>query len=61
MMVEFDAETPATYVRPGDDTVAKTIEVVDAYCTVDLSPISGTGSASVRSAFCKLAVAAITA
>jgi hypothetical protein len=37
MMVELDAETPATYVRLVDDPVAKTVEVVDAYCMVDLS------------------------
>jgi hypothetical protein len=30
-MVEFDPGTPATYVRLGDDTVAKTVEVLDAY------------------------------
>ncbi len=30
----FDPETPATYVRLGDDMVAKTVEVVDAYCIV---------------------------
>jgi len=49
-MVEVDPETPATYVRVGDDTVAKTVEVVDAYPTVT-EPVRGTGRASVRSAF----------
>jgi uncharacterized protein YuzE len=36
MMVEFDPEAPATYVRLGDDTVTHTVDVVDAYCMVDV-------------------------
>ena len=36
VMVEFDPEVPATYVRLRDDAVARTVEVIDAYCMVDL-------------------------
>jgi uncharacterized protein YuzE len=36
VLVEFDPEVPATYVRLRDDAVARTVEVMDAYCMVDL-------------------------
>ena len=36
--MDVDPETPATYVRLGDDTVAKTVEVVDAYRLVTPAP-----------------------
>ena len=37
VMVEFDPEVAATYVRLRDDTVARTVELMDAYCSVDLN------------------------
>jgi uncharacterized protein YuzE len=36
VVVEFDPEVRATYVRLRDDPVARTVEVMDAYCVVDL-------------------------
>lgn len=36
MMVEFDPTAAATYVRLRDEAVARTVEVLDAYCMVDL-------------------------
>jgi uncharacterized protein YuzE len=35
-VVEFDSEVPATYVRLRDDAMARPVEVIDAYCMVDL-------------------------
>lgn len=37
MMVEFDPTAAAIYVRLRDEAVARTVEVLDAYCMIDVN------------------------